>query len=762
MPFDKAGFLIHVETTDLKAAAIALLHGLLESSTLQSDNIDTPFKLNNTQKTLIANLTGALSRSEISAIKNELQNQLKLKANQDSSQHYLLKISNNFANEIELALQNTFLAESSRAKKRWKYALSTIKDTLKSKNINKPLIGLTDHAYHLEKIDPQHRRGKDLLKEFAIWVKSNSKLRFYNWLDEKEKNTGNYIPRMIYRILNEHQKQIQATYREGKIFLNDKPCDTSNFKGKIPKFSAFSFSENNELFLAEHNTSSNTHASLLGGERVACAGMAMIESGKIKKLTNFSGHYQPGLINLYYAVKNIPKECFSQDAKIVYQKPYVPRFSSWLQESSNRILRLFGNWLYRRQNKTELTRSKFIEFAQNQLIKSNKKFLYKRDKSGNRMENVIFESHLAKTIVENDHTWRPLINRINQWVFNKIKDSIDNPKIKTRVIKYIKKHTGKTVDSKNYLKEVELFLLNSKDLTTSILFHKTFFAKICPAIIGKSVKHFYNELTTYKKIRSPSLFLNSNRGTTTGRLRDFLKFKYPFYKSRALGIMQDKQTSPELSSYYDGKAGKYKPSKKFYKFTGKRPVFLQQKNDAGEPGNNQKEDLNNTSYASEVSQSDISFISGTSGTATRIVSPLIDLMGLTLIEAKEYLMVLGGVLAARGHHSMYEVMVIARNFGFNIQYNHSFYHNQFITDKFRVSAAYKEFLKNYPSIVETHLPISETNTKESYKNVTEYSAESKRKIPGLLVSQDDILHDNKEIKADASNDEIDSGARLKR
>lgn len=626
------------------------------------------------------------------------------------------------------------------AKQKWKRAVNIVRSNIRLDNAAVPLLGLSSLDYHLEKLDPQHRNCKKLMNEFHIWERSNTIENFFPWLDRKEEETGIYLPRMVYREIKQEQTNIFVHQVEDKLFIKNWLCDTRAFKGKMPGYAAFVLSENNELFLTEHKISSDVHASLLGGKRVACAGMVRIENGKITDITNFSGHYTPGLKNLFYAVKKIPAHCFSEDARIIYREPLA--ITKQLKGNKYATIRALGQWANKKALKKTMSRHDFIHFAEKQLEKIEKKFIHKRDKKGNRYENTFYESHLSKIIIENDKTWRPLLLKINEWIYNEIFNNKDNDKMIKLVIAFLNKNTQETVKKENCLEVLKQYLIESKNLAPTVKFHSQFFEYIL-AVINK--ENAYNYLPSYKTIRSDNLFHSQNRGVsaTTDFGRGFARFKHFLYHSNALGIMPDEETPDNLSEYFGNSPGNHIPSKRFYNLNGERPSYV-----TAQRNRDSKMEIPIT-FREEALQRDISIISGTSGTTAKIIAPLIDVVGLTPLEVKDYLMVLGAAIVAYGHHSMYETMVLARNLGFNIEYNHRFYHEQFITDAFRESEEYKKFLNSYGDSVNERIEkpsINENITHASYINIKR--RENLNRInPNALRQADDVQRflDNKKL-----------------
>ena len=200
--------------------------------------------------------------------------------------------------------------ESVRARKNWKKA----SEVLSGISVG-PSLGLSRHKYLLEKLDPKHRLGKQISPLFSVWVKSDAKENFFDWLDKKEQENKKPYQTIAYRVTDKERRKIRIEFNDEKILADGKEFSTLGFKGKKPQFGAFTFSKNSELFIAEHKLSrdtepGNTHASLQGGRKVPAGGMIRIVNNKVTAISNFSGHHAPGLLHLYYAVTHIPAQVF--------------------------------------------------------------------------------------------------------------------------------------------------------------------------------------------------------------------------------------------------------------------------------------------------------------------------------------------------------------------------------------------------------------------------------------------------------------------
>jgi hypothetical protein len=84
------------------------------------------------------------------------------------------------------------------------------------------------------------------------------------------------------------------TYADSYQAENQKRIRPSNRGGLAVGIAAFVWTEQRELFIAEHQSGKFHHSSLQAGARVGCAGMIGIRAGKIEEVSNNSGHYKPG------------------------------------------------------------------------------------------------------------------------------------------------------------------------------------------------------------------------------------------------------------------------------------------------------------------------------------------------------------------------------------------------------------------------------------------------------------------------------------
>jgi hypothetical protein len=81
-------------------------------------------------------------------------------------------------------------------------------------------------------------------------------------------------------------------------------CDTTSYQAERRKdprgdagwgqgVAAFVWSKDGELFIANHAAQEFHHSSFVSGDKVRCAGMIVVEHGKVTAISNNSGHYKP-------------------------------------------------------------------------------------------------------------------------------------------------------------------------------------------------------------------------------------------------------------------------------------------------------------------------------------------------------------------------------------------------------------------------------------------------------------------------------------
>ena len=95
----------------------------------------------------------------------------------------------------------------------------------------------------------------------------------------------------------------------GQLGAPSMPCDTSSFAATDKKggqgCAAYVYTDDGSLFIAEHREGYFHHSSFLSGGPVSCAGMIRIEKGRVKFISNNSGHYKPSKDRLLKFVREL-------------------------------------------------------------------------------------------------------------------------------------------------------------------------------------------------------------------------------------------------------------------------------------------------------------------------------------------------------------------------------------------------------------------------------------------------------------------------
>jgi hypothetical protein len=205
-------------------------------------------------------------------------------------------------------------------------------------------VGLVPHV-RMEQLDFMHRGDYELDdtdpdiscgKAFKEWTNDvNAKATpFFLWLEghpvclEDDKGllssrSVEYMEAAVGKPANPIRKlklvHFSSPLQATDLVLNPVPTAVASTKGykadagKDPRqggwgddVAAYAWTEARELFIAEHVGCSFHHSSFLSGRRVRCAGMIVIDNGKVVGLSNNSGHYRPGkehLLKLYMAFR---------------------------------------------------------------------------------------------------------------------------------------------------------------------------------------------------------------------------------------------------------------------------------------------------------------------------------------------------------------------------------------------------------------------------------------------------------------------------
>ncbi len=213
-------------------------------------------------------------------------------------------------------------------------------------------VGLTPHV-RLEQLDPVHRSNFEGDDEgscgyaFELWAKDPRQDKpFFMWLegsmvcvaDDKATADAQSVPyeRMDQRRQSSiSQQRIVLFPAPLKAFDLDHPdrapvlCSTATYqcasakdplKGFGQGMAAYVWTEEGELFIAQHGEHIFHHSSFVSGRRVRCAGMIKIDQGRVAAISNNSGHYRPSQHHLLNLVRFLQGAgAFKSDAVVKCQ-----------------------------------------------------------------------------------------------------------------------------------------------------------------------------------------------------------------------------------------------------------------------------------------------------------------------------------------------------------------------------------------------------------------------------------------------------------
>ncbi len=200
--------------------------------------------------------------------------------------------------------------------------------------------------YKREAQDPKHRMG-DLLEEcFKVYEVKHPEdptgVHFYHWLDDMhdwdrvllvsghhlmrgERKDANIKPSMVKAFMKgvayldkSARKSRRVYFNGGTAFLKDGEAGSGALAGAVmvplstaemstvfsgKGFGIWVISEKGKLYVGNHVKGMVHHSSFLAGANVMCGGEMWARNGKIVFLTAKSGHYNPGVEHLSWALR---------------------------------------------------------------------------------------------------------------------------------------------------------------------------------------------------------------------------------------------------------------------------------------------------------------------------------------------------------------------------------------------------------------------------------------------------------------------------
>ncbi|MFO7855165.1 MAG: hypothetical protein R6V44_08105 [Paracoccaceae bacterium] len=186
----------------------------------------------------------------------------------------------------------------------------------------KQLTGPTDYrtidsrnrSYWLEKIDPEHRPGYELVVKFKDWLKDvnaiATKKSFWAFSNANLAATpADSVVKYFSEDPTYNALSDIITVDGGRLVDHaDQPFHT---RGNETAFSGFGwaifvFSPHGRLYAGSHIVGQHHHSSFLSGGAVKAAGEIVADNGRIQVITAKSGHYKPDAAAILRFVREFP------------------------------------------------------------------------------------------------------------------------------------------------------------------------------------------------------------------------------------------------------------------------------------------------------------------------------------------------------------------------------------------------------------------------------------------------------------------------
>jgi hypothetical protein len=300
-----------------------------------------------------------------------------------------------------------------------------------------------------------------------------------------------------------------------------------------------------------------------------------------------------------------------------------------------------------------------------------------KDSEGNIIEVTLFESYLAKYLIEHPEFFTPVYEKILKGLeaIHELNKSDKNYDRIMYSLYSVMKDQYKEFKGLQFLKESpDLFAINYFLKLYSDFLLKADKIKHVPEA-PKSQIPTLTELSLYSLFKSQSgrkeltshlrpkeLFHENNRGARSIE-SDNLE------TTRKLGITTTEHTPQDLNEYFPEP---YSPAQFEYK------------------------PERNSNVGRWMTQRNFPIISGTSGSACDLLSYLIIVIPLNAREIKLLFASVAATLVAKGHHSYFEVMILLDRFGFKLQDAEDFYslYEQMLPQEIVTSESYQEFKRS--------------------------------------------------------------------
>ena len=269
-------------------------------------------------------------------------------------------------------------------------------------------------------------------------------------------------------------------------------------------------------------------------------------------------------------------------------------------------------------------------------------------RTGNKYDNMLFESHLAKLIIHNPLTYQNAVLKVNL----KIKEFIDglNEAQKAYLIIQVKNHFNEfdplQQDVIQFMDQ-KLASTDPKDLYRSILFHKVFFEEI----FTKKITTNFKDRLTYYKMRPAHIFNDKDRGKTSSKGQLEYHNGIGGMRLHDVGDLKLHEDSFNIDTY-----GVPASSLTLFIDRDKRMQAERTTTDEVNP--------DKTSFKDQIINDDALFYSGASGSMTTTLPYIINSILEDDPSAQEdYMMASMAARSYAGHHSMFETVTPLKYMG---------------------------------------------------------------------------------------------------
>ncbi|XP_022998620.1 IQ domain-containing protein IQM4-like [Cucurbita maxima] len=150
----------------------------------------------------------------------------------------------------------------------------------------------------LEAIDPRHRYGHNLHMYYNVWFQTLSSQPFFYWLDigdgkelNLEKCSRTILQRQCIQYLGPNQREAyEVIVKEGKLVYKQ----SGNFVNTVNDSKwIFVLSASRNLYVGKKVKGHFQHSSFLAGAVTTASGRLVADSGILRAIWPYSGHYHP-------------------------------------------------------------------------------------------------------------------------------------------------------------------------------------------------------------------------------------------------------------------------------------------------------------------------------------------------------------------------------------------------------------------------------------------------------------------------------------